>query len=169
MTLSTISLNPSLEISFPRYYSNISHERQAKLLIEWEISRKLECFDTMTFYHEYEGSKAEIKKERENFIAKCECGWTSDSIGSREEIIVEFEDHVESSPKHKIRGKSGKNFVSVFLGFLFLGYAVSPGIIPYSLVLVGWLDNIFALIFGILFLRKGWNGKSPREALTDIF
>ncbi len=83
---------------------------------------------------------------------------------------MKFEKHIKSDPKHEIRKKEGgKSFSSLFLSLLSLSYAVSPGIIPYSLVVVGWLDNIFALIFGMLFLKKGWNGKSPREALKDVF
>ncbi|KXA89348.1 hypothetical protein AKJ57_05425 [candidate division MSBL1 archaeon SCGC-AAA259A05] len=124
----------------------------------------------MNSFHEFEGSKARIEKDGKNFVAKCECGWSNDPVSSGEGAVVEFEKHVKSDPKHEIREKEGgKSFGSVFLGLLFLGYAVSPGIIPYSVMIVGWLDNIFALVFGILFLRKGWNGKSPREVLTGIF
>ncbi|KXA97258.1 hypothetical protein AKJ37_03330 [candidate division MSBL1 archaeon SCGC-AAA259I09] len=124
----------------------------------------------MNSFHEFEGSKAKIEKEGENYFAKCECGWNSGAVSSSEGAIVKFEKHVKSDPKHKIREEeSGKNLGSIFLGLLFLGYAVSPGIIPYSLVIVGWLDNIFALIFGMLFLGKGWDGRSPREALKDVF
>ncbi|KXB01164.1 hypothetical protein AKJ41_02495 [candidate division MSBL1 archaeon SCGC-AAA259O05] len=124
----------------------------------------------MNSFHEFEGSKAKIEKEGKNFVAKCGCGWSSDPVGSGEEAVVEFEKHVKSDPKHEIREREGgKSFGSVFLGLLFLGYAVSPGIIPYSVPIVGWLDNIFALVFDVLFLRRGWNGKSPREALAGFF
>ncbi len=124
----------------------------------------------MSQFHKFEGSKARIKKEGGGFVSECECGWVSDPVSSREESIVKFEHHVQSDPKHEIRKKEGgKSFSSIFLGLLFLVYAVSPGIIPYSLVVVGWLDNIFALVFGLLFLKSGWDGKSPLRALSDVF
>ncbi|KXB04272.1 hypothetical protein AKJ49_02280 [candidate division MSBL1 archaeon SCGC-AAA382A03] len=126
-------------------------------------------FVKMNSFHEFEGNKARIEKEGENFIAECECGWSSGPVSSNEKAIVSFEKHVKSDPKHKIREKEGgTNFTSLFLALLLLGYAVSPGIIPYSLLIVGWLDNIFALISGILFLKKGWEGKSPTKIIKDF-
>ncbi len=58
--------------------------------------------------HKYEGSKAKIKKDEENYVAKCECGWSSDVFSSREVAIIEFEKHVKSDPKHKITEKKNR-------------------------------------------------------------
>ncbi len=124
----------------------------------------------MNSIHKYEGSKARIEEGGQYFNARCECGWKSDPLDSREAAIIEFEKHVESDPKHEIlKEEGGKSLGGVFLGLLFLGYAASPGFIPYTLPAIGWLDNILALLFGVLFLKKGWDGKSPTEALTDVF
>lgn len=123
----------------------------------------------MPTFHEYEGNRAMIREEGERFAAECECGWTSGEYDSREGAVVKFEEHVEADPKHKIdEGAGGKNYTSVFIGILFLVYAISPGVIPYSIKIVGWLDNLIALILGGVLLKGGLNGKSPTRVFRDL-
>lgn len=125
----------------------------------------------MTPIHEFEGSKAKIEREEEGFMAECGCGWSSGLVDTKEEAVIEFEEHVQSDPTHRIEESSKrKSYWSLFLGILSLGYVVSPlDFVPDTLVGVGWVDDAFFLIFAVLLLKEGWNGKSPMEIVSDIF
>ncbi|KXA92131.1 hypothetical protein AKJ64_03935 [candidate division MSBL1 archaeon SCGC-AAA259E17] len=58
----------------------------------------MQSSDKMNSFHEFEGSKARIEKDGKNFVAKCECGWSSDPASSGEGAVVEFEKHVKFDP-----------------------------------------------------------------------
>ncbi len=125
----------------------------------------------MSRVYNFNGSKALIKKADDGYIVECKCGWSSDKKNSREEAIVDFETHVSSDPKHHIAKEvSGPNLLSLFLAVLGVIYIISPiDIVPDYLVLVGWIEDIIIAIFSIIFIKRGWDGKSPRDILSSIF
>ncbi len=122
------------------------------------------------YVHQFDDSRAKIRRNDEGFIANCECGWSSGEMRTREEAIISFEDHVRSDPRHKIvKEEGGANLSSIFLAGLGILYIISPiDFVPDYFIGVGWIEDILIGILSVLFLKKGSDGKSPSEIISDI-
>lgn len=125
----------------------------------------------MTRVYKFNGAKALIKKTEKGYIAKCKCGWETDPKESREEAIVDFETHVTSHPKHTVIEKErGTNIFSILLALLGFVYVFSPiDIVPDYMIVIGWIEDIIIGILAIIFVKKGLEGKSPGEIISDLF
>lgn len=125
----------------------------------------------MTCKHKFDDSTAQIEHEKKGYSASCECGWSSPLFSTREEAIISFENHVRSNPQHKlVREEEGANHSSIFLAVLGILYIVSPiDFVPDHLIGIGWIEDILIGIMSILFLKKGLDGKSPSEILSNTF
>ncbi|KXA94055.1 hypothetical protein AKJ65_05565 [candidate division MSBL1 archaeon SCGC-AAA259E19] len=66
--------------------------------------------------------------------------------------------------------KEQKNFFSIFLGLLGFIYVFSPiDLVPDYLIGVGWLEDILIGVLSILLIKKGIDGRSPKEIFSEIF
>ncbi len=113
-----------------------------------------------------------VKEEDEGFVANCRCGWSSGVKPTRELAVIEFENHVQSDPKHKIREeeRSGVSFSSLLLAALCGLYVVYPfDILPDSIIIIGWIGDFLMLILAITFVVQGLKGKGPVEIISNIF
>lgn len=126
----------------------------------------------MTRIYKFSGSKAIVEERDGGFVANCRCGWNSGVEPTRESAIIEFEKHVQSDPKHKIREeeKGGISYSSLFLSILCFIYVVYPtDILPDSLIFIGWIGDFLLLLLGIVFIIRGLRGNGPLEIISDIF
>ncbi len=120
--------------------------------------------------HKFENSKAQIENHEKGFTAKCECGWTSGLKPTKEEAIVKFENHVRLNSHHKITLEKNTNYSSILLATIGILYIISPiDFVPDYLIGVGWIEDILIGLFCIVFIKKGLEGKSPKEILSGIF
>lgn len=139
--------------------------KRAKVSIAEKVLMKQE--------HHFKETKGWIEKDEGKYTATCRCGWASEKKDTKEEAVINLENHVESTPHHLSAGKEegkGKNFLSIFLAVIGLLYVIWPfDFIPDELILVGWIGDILAIVFSIIFLKKGLDGKGPIDALNEIF
>lgn len=125
----------------------------------------------MTPVHEFDGSKAQIYIKNGNFVAQCRCGWVSARADTKEEAVIEFEEHVQSDPAHRIGVEyKERDYWTLLMAIFSLAYVFSPiDLVPNALIGLNWLDDLLFLILAVIFLRGGWKGKSPWESFGDLF
>ena len=126
----------------------------------------------MSNVYRFDDSKAQIKESKTGFYAKCQCGWKSEPRPSKEEVIIAFENHVRSNPRHKIKieEKKGADIFTLLIAGIAIAYILSPyDFVPDSLVLVGWIEDILLAVFAAIFIKRGFEGKSPSDIFSEIF
>lgn len=121
--------------------------------------------------YRFDNSEAQIEEKETGYTAECQCGWKSELKGTREEAIISFENHMRSNPRHVVEDEGRRiNYFSLVIAAIGIIYIISSfDLVPDTLVLVGWIEDILIGVICLIFIKEGLNNKSPTEILSESF